>query len=64
LSRSERIKDAGRPGPVSVIVSQRLQNELAFDQGECMPDEAFNAGAIGGRELDRADRWTLGRPFD
>jgi hypothetical protein len=47
-----------------VIVSQRLQNELAFDQGECMPDEAFNAGAIRGRELERADRWTLGRPFD
>jgi hypothetical protein len=27
-------------------------------------DEAFDAGAIGGRELERADRWTLGRPFD
>jgi hypothetical protein len=43
-----------------LIVSQRLQNELAFDQGEYMPDPAFDAGAIDRRELEEADRWTLG----
>jgi hypothetical protein len=39
-------KSVGRAGPVSLVRSQRLKNELALDAGELLPNQIRNTFAV------------------
>ena len=39
--------------PISVVASQRLNDQLPFDTGERVPDQTADTRAIKGRQLDQ-----------
>ena len=50
--------------PISVVASQRLNDQLPFDTGERVPDQTADTHAIKGRQLDQFWRAETVRFFD